>query len=110
MFYWKDQFFTRTEILGIHANRLGGVHLDFRRRENETHIDELTQYFGIEVTGNNLQILVGDSIREAKADATRRPTTYDAMELVAIDTATIFTKGLKDSDDQIQALLNSLSH
>jgi hypothetical protein len=47
--YSQPQFYTRTDVVKWLANRLGGAHLDFRRKDDETHIDEIKNYFGIEL-------------------------------------------------------------
>ena len=39
MFYWKDAFYTRTDMVKWLANRFGGAHLDFQRADDEAHID-----------------------------------------------------------------------
>jgi hypothetical protein len=105
MFFWKGQFYTRADIVGMHANRLGGVHLDFRRKPNEAHIDELKNYFGYELLAHKRQMLMGPEIAVARADLTRRNSVYDATELVAIDTANIFAKGILASRSAFTAAL-----
>lgn len=42
MFYWKSRFYTRMDILKMHANALGGVHFDFRKATTEAHIKEIS--------------------------------------------------------------------
>lgn len=107
MFFWKRNFYKRRDILSIHANQLGGVHLDFRRREDQTHIEELAQYLGFEISGLNYQMLAGEALWTAKADLGRRGRTYDVFELVAIDTARIFVAGVQSSRAIIESLLHS---
>jgi len=105
MFYWKGRFYTRADVITWLANRLGGAHLDFRRKDDETHIDELKNYFGVEVRGTHIDMLVGDGIARGRADAARRPRIYDAPEIIAIDTARIFAAGIRASEAQLAALL-----
>jgi hypothetical protein len=105
MFFWKDRFYTRHDVVWIHANRLGGVHLDFRRKANETHIDEIKNYLGFEVQPHTYQMLIGRDIEVARADPARRDRIYDATELVAMDTARIFAKGISDSRRFFQEIL-----
>lgn len=101
MFFWKGEFYRRHDVIIMHANALGGVHLNFRRRDDEQHINEIKNYFGFEVRalGNNknLQMLKGQDIASARADPGRRPNVYDATELVAMDTARIFAQGIRAS-------------
>jgi hypothetical protein len=105
VFFWEGQFYKRAAVLGMHANKLGGVHLDPRRANDEGHIDALRQYFGVEFIGSNAQMLVGPDVTKAKQDVDRRGRTYDAMELIAIDTARIFSAGITESSPQLRALL-----
>jgi hypothetical protein len=105
LFYWKKQFYTRSQVLQFHANKLGGVHFDPRRSKDEEHVDELVQFFGLEIVGGNQQMLVGADIAVAKADPQRRGQTYDAMDIVALDTARIFAEGVSASRSQIASLL-----
>jgi hypothetical protein len=105
MFYWKGQFYTRTDVIKMHANALGGVHLDFRRKEDETHINEIKDYFGFEIKPHTRQMLVGKEISAARADPARRQFVYDATELVTMDTAAIFSAGVRASTAPFRARL-----
>ncbi len=68
MFFWKGEFYTRAEVIKMHANALGGVHFDFRKAQDEAHIKEIKNYLGFELKGSNNQILVGDEIGQGRAD------------------------------------------
>jgi len=105
MFFWKGQFYTRADVIKMHANALGGVHFDFRRTEDETHINEIKNYFGFELKGNNSQMLVGNDISLGRADPARRQQVFDATELVAMDTARIFADGIRASQGAFSSLL-----
>lgn len=105
MFFWKGKFYSRQDIIWMHANRLGGVHLDFRRTADEGHINEIKNYFGFEVLPHTHQMLIGQDIESARADAARRDRVYDAAELVAMDTASIFAKGITVSRPFFEAVL-----
>jgi hypothetical protein len=105
MFFWKENFYNRDDIIKWNANALGGVHLDFRRAAAEPHINEIKNYFGVELRPNNIQLLVGREISEARADPARRQNIYDAIELVVLDTARIFAKGVESSQASFQSLL-----
>lgn len=105
VFFWKSNFYTRADVIKMHANALGGVHFDFRRTYAEPHIIEIKNYIGLEVTGKNMKMLIGDDIDVGRADLTRRKLIYDATELVAIDTARIFASGVRASWDSFTALL-----
>jgi hypothetical protein len=105
MFFWKGTFYTRADVIKMHANALGGVHFNFRRKEDEAHINEIKNYFGFEVKGNNFHMLVGNEIEKGRADPNRRQQIYDATELVAIDTARIFAKGVRASANLFSGLL-----
>jgi hypothetical protein len=89
----------------MHANLLGGVHLDFRRGDDEEHINEIKNYFGFEIKPDTHQMLVGDEIAVARADPARRRNIYDATELVVLDTARIFAIAVRSSQALFQALL-----
>ena len=99
------QFYTRHDVLRLHANKLGGVHLDFKRAPDEAHIDEIKNYFGFDSVAHPLQMMRGADIATARSDPNRRPNIYDATELVALDTARIFAKGIKSSASLFKALL-----
>lgn len=105
MFFWKGEFHSRIEIIKMHANTLGGVHFDFKKAHSEKHIIEIKNYLGYEVSGDNIQMLVGEDINTGRADAARRPKIYDATELVLIDTALIFANGIRESEKIFTALL-----
>jgi hypothetical protein len=105
MFLWKGQFYTRADVIKMHANALGGVHFDFRRTQDEAHINEIKNYFGFEVKGNNNQMLIGDEISVGRADPARRQQIYDATELIAMDTARIFASGIHASKQAFFARL-----
>jgi hypothetical protein len=105
MFFWKGQFYTRADLIKMHANALGGVHLNFQRTRSETHIIELKNYFGYEVNGRNYQMMIGNEIAVGRADPDRRAQIYDATELVTMDTARIFARGVRKSEASFVALL-----
>ena len=105
MFFWKGRFFTRKDLIKVHANKLGGVHLDFKRDANETYINEIRNYFGLDRGRVPLQMLVGDEIAALRADPNRRPHIYDAADLVTLDTARIFASGVEASAPAFKALL-----
>lgn len=95
MFFWKREFYTRSDVIKLHANALGGVHFDLdSRRIKKQYIHEIQNYFGFEVKGSNSQMLIGDQIAQGRADQERRPNIYDATELIAMDTARIFARGI----------------
>jgi hypothetical protein len=107
MFFWKQEFYTRSDVIKLHANSLGGIHFDPEsRRHKKQHIHEIPNYFGFEVKGNNSHMLIGDEISRGRADPDRRPHIYDATELIAMDTARIFATGIRRSE---QALLGILT-
>jgi hypothetical protein len=108
--FWKSQFYTRADMIKMHANTLGGVHFDFRRARNETHIIDLKNYFGWEVSGSNCRTLIGNEISVGRADPERRPQIYDATELVTMDTARIFASGVRKSESSFIALLAQRSN
>jgi hypothetical protein len=105
MFFWKGRFFTRHDVIHAHANKLGGVHLDFQRAADQAHIDEIKNYFGFDQEVDPFRMLAGDKIARARADTNRRSNIYDAIELVTLDTARIFVKGIEDSKALFEALL-----
>ena len=104
VFYWKERFYTRKDIIWMHANRLGGVHLDFRRKPNESHINEIKNYFGLEVLPHTHQMLLGKDIETARADPSRREHVYDATELVAIDAALSLARGVLTSRQEFEKI------
>ena len=105
MFFWKGRFYTRHDVILMHARKLGGVHLDFRRAEDEAHIDEIKNYFGFDREPSVFRMLRGADIAAARADPDRRPGIYDATELVTFDTARIFAAGVRSSALPLKALL-----
>ncbi len=94
MLFLKGNFYTREDLISDHANKFGGVHIDFRRNAKEVYIDEAKEYFGLEIKPDTMQMLVGEEITSARNDAARRPNLYNALELIAIDTARIFSQGI----------------
>jgi len=105
MFFWKDKFYTRVDVIKMHANSLGGVHFDYRRTQDEAYIDEIKNYFGFELKGNSHQMLLGNEIGGGRADPARRQQIYDATELIAIDTVRIFASGVRASEKAFAGLL-----
>jgi hypothetical protein len=105
MFFWKGRFYMREDVVKMHANTVGGVHLDFRKAADEAHIREIKNYLGFEVKGKNIRMLIGEEINELRADSTRRQSVYDATELVAIDTARIFASGIRAAEQAFRKLL-----
>jgi hypothetical protein len=107
MFFWKEKFYTRTDVIKMQANALGGVHLDFDKPSVEKHIIEIKNYFGFEVKDKRYQSLVGQEIERGREDPLRRERIYDATELIAIDTARIFATGIRRSQAEFVALLEA---
>lgn len=105
MFFWKSDFYTREDVIKWHANKLGGVHLDFRRKEDEAHINEIKTHFGFELKGGLRAMLMGEEIERGRADRARRQSVYDATELIAMDTARIFASGIRGSEKAFLAVL-----
>jgi hypothetical protein len=105
VFYWKKQFYTRKDVIKLHANKLGGAHLDFGRKADEIHIDEIKNYCGFEILPHTQQMLVGRDIEIARADPSRRDRVYDATELVALDTARVFADGVLASRAAVEAAI-----
>lgn len=103
--FLKESFYTRTDIIKMHANLLGGVHLDSKRKNDQIHIDEIKNYCGFEINNTTHQILVGESIVTGRADPKRRPSIYDATELIVMDTARIFVAGIRSSHQYFLNLL-----
>lgn len=104
--FWDGDFYSRADIIKLHANTLGGVHFDFKNPKTDMDWQTIKNYHGYEITGqNNVQILVSAEIQPAKDDPKRRQYVYDATEIVAIDTATTFVKGIRDAEDKFSALL-----
>lgn len=108
LFYWKGHFYTRRDLILWLANRFGGTHLDFKRKDDEKHIDEIRNYFGLEITGSNRQILIGEQVAAGRADSQRRHKVYDAAELTVWDTARIFAEGISASETVMRALLDEV--
>jgi hypothetical protein len=107
IFFWRGKFYTRSDTLKFLANTLGGVHFSFERLAAEKHIGEIKEYLGFQVLGRNYQMLVGPKIAALRDDPVARDTVYDAIELTTIDTARIFSEGIRRSFDQIQAVLKA---
>ncbi|WP_146101875.1 hypothetical protein [Rhodopila globiformis] len=105
IFYWKGQFYTRMDVIKMHANALGGVHFGFDKIKSETHIVEIKNYLGLEINGSNRVMIEGETISRGRADPSRRQNIYDATELVAIDTARIFAVGIRASAQPLLQLL-----
>jgi hypothetical protein len=105
MFFWKEQFYTRSDVIRMHANTLGGVHFDFKKAHAEQHIMEIKNYLGYETRGSNIQMILGEEIINGRSDPSRRQQIYDATELVVMDTARIFANGLRASETALAALL-----
>jgi hypothetical protein len=111
MFYWKGEFYTRSDVVKWLANKFGGTHLDFRRRDDEAHINEIKDYFGFEVETDDRgrlvgsKMLIGQEISLGRADPLRRSNIYDAADLIALDTARIFAEGVRASEKDFARLL-----
>lgn len=67
--------------------------------------DEIKNYFGFDGEAVPWRMMKGDEIAVARADPNRRANIYDATELVALDTARIFAKGIDFSAALFKALL-----
>jgi hypothetical protein len=106
MFFWKGRFFNREDVIKMHANKLGGVHLDFSRTKDEEYINEIKEYFGFEVGATGYQMLMGEEIQRGREDRRRRASVYDATELIAMDTARIFAGGVRKSEKAFLAVLS----
>jgi hypothetical protein len=100
--FLKGNSYTRTDIIKMLANKLGGVHFDAKI---ETHVTEIRNHFGFEIKGSNYQMLIGNEIAEGRADQQRRERIYDAIELIAIDTGRIFANGIGTSEPSLRTLL-----
>ncbi|MGO8496833.1 hypothetical protein ACC785_22675 [Rhizobium ruizarguesonis] len=105
LIFLNERLYRRRDILAYHANKLGGVHLDFRRNSGEQDVDDIANHFGFEIIEANYKMLIQQDLREAKSDRSRRGRTYDAMELVAIDTARIFAAALAGAQIDLLGLL-----
>ena len=105
VFYWAGSFYTRSDVIKMHANQLGGIHFDFDKAKRESHIMEIKNYLGFELNGQNHQLLVAGQITEARADPRRRNRVYDATEIVTIDTARTFARGVRGSDAAFKLIL-----
>jgi hypothetical protein len=103
MLFWKSNFYTRAQVIKMHANALGGVHFGFP--SNEAYIYEIKNYFGFELRGGQTQMLRGDEIENGRTDPQRRGWIYDATELIAMDTARIFASGIRTMEKTFLALL-----
>lgn len=75
------EFYTRAEVIKLHANALGGVHFDFQRTQDEAHTIEVEHYLGFELKGSTVQMLTGREISEGHADPAKRPQVYNATEV-----------------------------
>lgn len=107
MFYWRGEFYTRVDVIRWLANKFGGAHLDFRRQADEQHVDEIRNYFGVEITEpNNLKMLIGQEVADGRSDMQRRQRVYDAADMIALDTARIFAEGVRSSIHAIHDLLS----
>jgi hypothetical protein len=106
MFFWKGRFYTREDVIKMHANKLGGVHLDFSRTEDEEHVNEIKEYFGFEVSETGYQMLMGEEIQRGRDDRRRRDSVFDATELIAMDTARIFAGGVRRSENAFLRVLD----
>lgn len=105
MLFWKNAFYTRAEIIKIHANSLGGVHFDLW--QNEQEIDEIKNYFGFEIVPGQSQMILGQEIATRRMDPRRRQFVYDATELIAMDTARVFASAMRASQESFFALLDA---
>jgi len=104
IFYWKKKFYTRTDVIKMHANRLGGVHFDFPE-DDEKHIEEIKNSHGYEVVGSQVRMLLRDEVYRARTDPARRDRIYDATELVAIDSARTFAAAIRKDAERFTSLL-----
>ncbi len=107
IFFWKREFYTRSDVIKLHANVLGGVHYDpkSRRVNKKEYLHEIPNYFGFEVKGRNYQMLIGEQIAQGRADQDRRPNIYDATELIAMDTARIFSQSILSRERAFRNML-----
>lgn len=80
LIFWNGRSYRRGDILGYHANKRGGVHVDFRRKPDEEDIDDVASHFGFEIIDNNFNMMIEQSLREAKSDRSRRGRTFDTMQ------------------------------
>ncbi|MBB2670699.1 UNVERIFIED_ORG: hypothetical protein GGE44_000240 [Rhizobium esperanzae] len=103
----ERQIYRRIDILRHLANKLGGVHLDFHRKPDEEDINDVAHHFGFEIVENNHKMMMAQDLREAKSDRARRGRTYDAMELVAIDTARAFAAGVDEATPELLRVLRT---
>ncbi len=103
--FLKGKFYTREEIIKILANTFGGVHLDFDNIQKQPGILQVKNYLGFKLNESGLQMLVGSEIDSLRNDPEERPRVYDAIELIAIDTARIFVNGIQKEKNLFTALL-----
>jgi hypothetical protein len=103
--FLKDKFYTREEIIKMLANTFGGVHLDLGNIQKQPDILKVKNYLGFKLTESGLQMLIGSEIDFLRNDPEQRPRVYDAIELIAIDTARIFVNGIQNAKILFTALL-----
>ena len=93
--------YKRRDVVKLHANELGGAHLQLYKRDKQ----RLRETIGFEVKDStNIQTMLGKEILKAKSDPKRRPTVYDAADLVMQDTAYTFAKSIIDHRKTIESL------
>ena len=101
----NGKIFTRLDILRFFANELGGTHFDYSKLTHDQAKQSLRNTVGYEVgqTGD-IQMLMGAQITEAKADLQRRPAIYDLTDLIVLDTACIFARGITNNLEELREL------
>ena len=97
--------FKRRDVVKLHANELGGAHLQLYKRDQQ----RLRETVGFEVKSiGNIQVMLGKEILVAKSDPKRRPTIYDAADLVLQDTAYVFAMSVLNKRSIIEPLRKDL--
>ena len=107
-FWWKGQFYSRTDLIKFMANKLGGIHYDLDRNQSEGHIEEIQNHFAIlyERAKNNIQIVSPPDIPKFRNDQDLRKNLYDAIQLNIGDTAFIFASGIRAVENDLRLLLS----
>jgi hypothetical protein len=103
--YWQRRFYRRCDLLKIYANKRGGTHFDQSRKDGEEIVDQLGHFFGLEIDGLNFKMLNQWQLAEARSKRDKRVISYDAIELLAIDTAKIFADAVRVFKPQLVGLV-----
>lgn len=105
--YVNGKAYKRSEVVKLYANNLGGTHASLHRKYDR----HLRQTFGLEVKSseNNIQMMLGPSILEAKKDLKRRPFIYDASDIIVQDTALTFSRSVLNHQNLIRDAIDQLA-